>query len=98
MADKIIQETLNVAIDGKKIISNPFDFETMCIIQDKHMGGSKSGTYNMCYDAVLYLFEGKVTEKQIEALPLNMKCALCDKLWEIYYNTATEAREAAKNL
>lgn len=95
---KVIQETLTVEIGGKKIVSNVFDFEAMCLIQDQHYGSGRNGSYNMCSNALPYLFESKLTEQELNDLPVTTKCAMCNKLWSIYTDALSTAIDESKNM
>lgn len=100
MADikKNVQETITIEVDGQKVVSRVFDFETMCLVQNKHYSGDRNGSYNMCGDAIPYLFESKLTEKQIEDIPYITKCAMSEKIWGIYYDSFSRSKAEAKNM
>lgn len=90
-----MQQTLSIKVKGDEVISKPFDFETMCIVNDAHYSG-KNGALNFCRDAVLYMFEGtKATEAVINALPVEEHSALCLKVWKIYTDILTKASKNA---
>lgn len=80
-----MQHTVTFTMDSKKYVSKPFDFETMCIINDAHNAGVKRGPLNICRDAVDYMFEGtEATQDIIESLPIEERTRLCIELWAFY--------------
>ncbi len=80
-----MQHTLTFTVDKKKYVSKPFDFETMCIINDAHNDPNKRGPLNICRDAVDYMFEGtEATQDVIDALDVNTRTNLCVALWNMY--------------
>lgn len=89
-----MQHTLTFTIDKKKYISKPFDFETVCLINDAHNDESKKGPLNMCRDAVDYMFEGtEATQDVINSLDVNTRTRLCLALWEMYIDAITSKNE-----
>ena len=90
-----MQQTLKIEINKEAIISKPFDFEAMCLINDVHNSGEPKGYMSMCREAVTYLFEGtKATEDVLRKLPPAKMAALCGKIWGFY---ASAIEESAKN-
>lgn len=80
-----MQHTITFTMDNKKYVSKPFDFETMCIINDAHNAPGKRGPLNICRDAVDYIFEGtEATQDIIDALPAKERTRLCIELWAFY--------------
>lgn len=80
-----MQRTLSITVDKKTIVSKPFDFETMCIINDAHNDESKKGPLNICRDAVDHMFEGTAaTQEIINGLDVGVRSKLCLKVWEFY--------------
>lgn len=80
-----MQHTLTFTAGGKKYVSRPFDFETMCIINDAHNDREKRGPLNICRGAVDYIFEGTdATQEIIDSLDAAARTKLCVKLWEFY--------------
>lgn len=80
-----MQHTLTFKSGSKKYVSKPFDFETMCIINDAHNDSEKRGPLNICRDAVDYMFEGtEATQDIIDALDAGERTKLCITLWEYY--------------
>lgn len=80
-----MQHTITFTKDKKKYVSKPFDFETMCIINDAHNDSSKRGPLNICRDAVDYMFEGtEATQDIIDNLEPEERTRLCIELWGFY--------------
>lgn len=80
-----MQHTITFTKDKKKYVSKPFDFETMCIINDAHNDSSKRGPLNICRDAVDYMFEGtEATQDIIDGLEAAERTRLCIELWGFY--------------
>ncbi len=80
-----MQTTLTFTAGDKKYVSRPFDFETMCIINDGHNDREKRGPLNICRAAVDYMFEGtEATQDIIDSLDAATRTKLCIKLWELY--------------
>lgn len=80
-----MQHTITFTKDNKKYVSKPFDFETMCIINDAHNTPDKRGPLNICRDAVDYIFEGtEATQDIINALSPGERTRLCIELWGFY--------------
>ena len=80
-----MQHTLTFKSGDKKYVSKPFDFETMCIINDAHNDDTRRGPLNICRNALDYIFEGtEATQDIIDALDAKTRSALCLKLWGFY--------------
>ena len=80
-----MQHTLNFESGDKKYVSKPFDFETMCIINDAHNDDKKRGPLNICRNALDYIFEGtEATQDIIDQLDAKTRAGLCLKLWGFY--------------
>ncbi len=80
-----MQHTLTFTKDKKKYVSKPFDFETMCIINDAHNRGENSGPLSICRDAVDYMFEGtEATQDVINSLDASVRSKMCITLWGFY--------------
>ena len=89
-----MQHTLSFTSGDTKYISRPFDFETMCIINDAHNNPEKRGPLNLCRDAVDYMFEGTQADQEvINSLPAGVRAELCVKLWEFYLEAVTSKNE-----
>ena len=87
-----MQMTISVKIGEEEVISKPFDFEAMCLIDDARYGGEKSGPLNFCREVVPYLFDGtKATEKELKNLPPDVMAGLCNKVWSIYVEVMKKA-------
>ncbi len=89
-----MQRTLTITVNKKKIISKPFDFETMCIINDAHNDEKAKGPLSMCRDAVDYMFEGtEAAQEVISSLSVEEHTRLCLTLWRMYMETLTAKNE-----
>ncbi len=89
-----MQHTLSFEIGDTKYISNPFDFEAMCIINDAHSGRGRKGPLNICRDAVDYMFEGTQADQSvIDSLDVKTRAELCIKVWEFYVEAITSKKE-----
>lgn len=90
---KAKQRTLSFNVGGEVIVSRPFDFEALCLMNDVHAYQTK-GKFSICANAIPYLFEGtKVTNDVIENADVTELGVLCDELWDIY---TTEIDNMAK--
>ena len=84
-----MQHTVTFTKDKKKYVSKPFDFETMCKINDAHNDSDKKGPLNICRDAVDYIFEGtEATQDIINSLEPAERTRLCLELWKFYAEAA----------
>lgn len=89
-----MQKTLTITVNKKTITSKPFDFETMCIINDAHNDEKAKGPLSMCRDAVDYLFEGTdATQEVINSLSVEERTRLCLALWRMYMDAITAKNE-----
>ncbi len=80
-----MQHTLTFKSGGKKYVSKPFDFETMCIVNDAHNDDKKRGPLNICRGALDYMFEGtEATQDIIDALEPETRAGMCLKIWGFY--------------
>ncbi len=86
-----MQTTLTFTHDKKKYVSKQFDFETACLINDRHAQNmsaeipDKVGILRMCMDGVVHMFDGtEATQDVIDSLPVKTKAALCGTLFNIY--------------
>ena len=80
-----MQHTLTFKSGDKKYVSKPFDFETMCIINDAHNDDTRRGPLNICRNALDYMFEGtEATQDIIDGLDAKTRSGLCLKLWGFY--------------
>lgn len=80
-----MQHVLTFTVGDKKYVSRPFDFETMCVINDAHNDRDKRGPLNICRDAVDYIFEGTdATQDVINSLGAEERARLCLELWGFY--------------
>ncbi len=99
-----MQNILSFTQGKKKYVSKPFDFETMCIINDAHNEPSKKGPLTKCREAVDYMFEGtEATQDVINSLDVTTHTRLCLDLWQMYVdvisgkNAPTPEAETAEN-
>lgn len=82
-----MQNVLSFSKDNKKYVSKPFDFEALCLINDKH-GDPGVGIMRMTADAVAYMFEGtEATEDVINKLSPSIRARLCKEVWGMYLET-----------
>lgn len=89
-----MQHILSFNIGDAKYISKPFDFETMCIINDAHNDKTKRGPLNICRDAVDYMFEGTQADQGVlESLDASERASLCLKVWGFYIEAVTSKKE-----
>lgn len=92
-----MQHTLTFTVGDTKYVSRPFDFETMCIINDAHNDREKRGPLNICRDAVDYIFEGTdATQDIIDSLDAPTRTRLCIKLWEFYIDAISSKNEPSR--
>ncbi len=77
-----MQRVLCFRINKKFIVSKPWDFEAMCLIDDQRENGIN---IEACKDALYYLFEGtEVTDEVIEKIPPDIMFSMLKKLF-IWY-------------
>ena len=89
-----MQRTLSITVDKKTIVSKPFDFEAMCIINDTHNGDEKRGPISICREAVDYMFEGTAaTQEIINGLDVGVRSRLCLKVWDFYIEALSTKNE-----
>ena len=89
-----MQHTLTFKKGDKKYVSKPFDFETMCIINDAHNDETRRGPLNICREAVDYMFEGtEATEDIIGSLEAAERAALCMMAWKLYVDALSSKKE-----
>ena len=89
-----MQRVLTFTKDKTKYVSKPFDFETMCIINDAHNDNTKRGPLNICRDAVDYMFEGtEATQDIINSLDMGERSKLCITLWGFYVEALSSKNE-----
>lgn len=89
-----MQHTLTFNSGDTKYVSRPFDFETMCIINDAHNDKEKRGPLNICRDAVDYMFEGTdATQDIIDKLDVQTRTKLCISLWGFYVDALSSKNE-----
>lgn len=90
---KAKQRTLSFKVGGEVIVSRPFDFEALCLMNDIHAQQTK-GKFSVCANALPYMFEGtKVTDEVLSNADVAEVGLLCEELWEIY---AAELESMAK--
>lgn len=92
------QKTVKIKLGDNIIVSKPFDFEALCLINDVH-SREQNGLVNLGYAALAYMFEGtEVTQSVLDALPMDIKAAICTKIAEFYIETINAAAKQAKNV
>lgn len=92
-----MQHTLTFSVGDTKYVSRPFDFETMCIINDAHNSSNKRGPLNICREAVDYIFEGTdATQDVIDALDAGERSKLCVRLWEFYVDALSSKNSQSR--
>ena len=80
-----MQNVLSFTVNKKKYVSNQFDFETFCRINENHLNEEKKGVYSICADAVAYMFRGtEATEDILSNLDVAECGKLCLSLWKMY--------------
>ena len=78
-----MKTTLSFKFENKTYTSKPFDFEAMCLINDRH-GDEKTGVFRMTSDCVDYMFRGTDGANVIEKLPNAERAKLCHAAWVMY--------------
>lgn len=87
------QQVLSLKIENETVVSRPFDFEAMCLMNDIHAQGK--GKLSICANALGYMFEGTaVTDEVLARMELLELTALCNTLWGFYIDVLGRA---AKN-
>lgn len=90
-----MQKTLTFTMNKKKYVSKPFDFETFCRVNEKHITVGDKGIYRCCADAVEYMFEGtEATDDILKKVSPGEYAKMCQKVWQMY---AEAMEEAGKN-
>lgn len=85
-----MQQVLSVKIDKETVISKPFDFECMCIIDDARQD-DKAGMLRTVMPGVRYLFEGTAaTDGELDKLPPSRLAEMCRKVFEWYAEAMTK--------
>lgn len=85
-----MQRTLDIKLNKKTIISKPFDFKAMRMINDLHNSEKTVGPLTMCAGAVDYLFEGtEATQEILDALDVETRTQLCLRAWRMYMDVIT---------
>lgn len=78
-----MQTTLSFKHEGKTYTSKQFDFEALCLINDKH-GDDNKGVFRMTADAVDYMFRESEGAGIIKELSPAVRARLCREAWEMY--------------
>lgn len=90
-----MQHTLTFNHKKTKYVSKPFDFETMCLINDSHNADEAKGPLSICRSGVDYMFEGTdATQDIIDALEPEIRSRLCLELWGFYVEALASKKEA----
>ena len=85
------QRVLTINHGKKKIISKPWDFEAMCLVDDEKRKG-KAGALRSGAEAVYYLFEGtEATEEVLKKLNPSALGKLCLQINRWYMSDLAEA-------
>lgn len=88
------QRVLSVKLGEKTVVSKPWDFEAMCLVDDAKKK-SKGGTLRNGADAVYYLFEGtEATNEVLQKMEPSAFGNLCMKVSGWY---SADIVEALKN-
>lgn len=86
-----MQRVLVIKMGKGKIISKPWDFEAMCLVDDNRKEGAGTGAL----EAVYYLFEGtKATNEYLTNLPRKTVLGLCNQVWLWYLDDVTQLLKA----
>lgn len=79
-----MQNVLTFTLKNKKYVSKTFDFEALCLINDRH-GEDGVGVMRMTCAAVEYMFEGtEATADVIEKLSPSTRARLSKEVWAMY--------------
>ena len=90
------QNTLTVKVGEKNIVSNPFDFEAMCLVNDEQFKGR--GSIASGRSAIPYMFQGTaVTDAVLEAQPLDVITKLSLEVWNFYLEALASVNKKSKN-
>lgn len=90
------QRVLCLEVDGKKIVSKPWDFEAMCIVDDAR--GKARGDLSLTKDAVAYLFEGtEATASVLNTVPPAEIATFCKKVCAWYISDMDLAAKNAQS-
>lgn len=85
-----MQQVLSAKAGGETVVSKPFDFECMCIIDDARQE-EKAGMLRTAMPGVRYLFEGtKVTDGELDKLPPSELADMCRKVFAWYADALTK--------
>ena len=89
-----MQNTLNFTLDKKKYVSKPFDFESMCLINDMINSKGEHGVLRVCRGALDYLFEGtEATQDIIENMDYAERSQMCLTLFDFYLDALKSKNE-----
>ncbi len=91
-----IQKTLTVQFGGETIVSNPFDFEAACLVDDmRYDSDGKIGLMHLGRKAVNHMFKGtKLTDEDIEKLPYGERKRLCEEAAAMYLESMKTSDES----
>lgn len=85
------QRVLSIKQGKKTIVSKPWDFEAMCLVDDAKRS-NRSGTLRSAVAAVYYLFEGtEVTGETLDTLAPSALSKLCMQVHRWYTDDIAEA-------
>lgn len=89
------QRRLRIDIDGKTILSKPFDFEAMCLIDDARFKDKDGGALRTGFAALPYMFDQtEITDEILNNLSGGEKVSLAKQVYSWYI---TEMVNAPKN-
>lgn len=90
------QRVLCLHIDKEKIVSKPWDFEAMCLVDDARR--KQGGDLSMGKEAVSYLFEGtSATENVLKTAPAAEMATACKKVCRWYVEDMAVASKNAQS-
>lgn len=94
-----IQNVLSTELNGKVIISKPFDFETACLVDDmRYSTGNPIGYMHLGKKAVSYMFRGtELTDEVIETLDYLERKRLCEEAAKMYFAALSKNKSDPKN-
>lgn len=90
-----LQNTLSVELSGETIVSQPFDFEAFCLVDDMRYGDPPLSPMHIGVKAVTYMFrETKLTENEIEKLPFAERRRLCIEASNMFFNALSDSKSS----
>lgn len=93
-----MQKVLIIKIGKGKIISKPWSFEALCMVDDRRASNSGGGVMRCCLGAVQFLFEGtKATDEFLMGLGHARLNDLCKQVWLWYMEDVQRLIEIQKD-